>query len=81
MTDTSKKTVEQKICNPIIDYVADGRGISGAGYAEIIEMARTLVKERDVMSNALAFIASRGEDLSKDAIETIARQALKNIGE
>ena len=45
MADTSKKTVEQKICNPIIDYVADGRSISGAGYGEIIDMARTLVKE------------------------------------
>lgn len=80
MTDTSKKTVEQKICNPIIDCVADGCSISGSGYGDIIDIARTLVKERDVMSNALAFIASRGEDLSKDAIETIARQALKNIG-
>ena len=80
MTDTSKKTVEQKICNPIIDYVADGRGISGSQYGEMIDMVRTLVKERDNMSTALAFIASRGEDLSKEAIETIARQALENIG-
>lgn len=73
MTDTSKKTVEQEVCNPISKTMHNAPAM--------LAVVRTLVKERDVMANALAFIASRGEDLSKDAIETIARQALKNIGE
>jgi hypothetical protein len=77
MTDTSKKTVEQKICNPIINYVADGRGISGSGYGEIIDIARELVRQRDAMSTALAFLASRGSELSGDQIETMARNALQ----
>ena len=38
----------------------------------------TLVKERDAMSSGLAFLASRAGDLSKDAIEYIAKQALEN---
>jgi len=81
MTDTSKKTVNRDLCDPVINYGQHGRKMDQATLTNIIIIARTLVKERDVMSNALAFIASRGEDLSKDAIETIARQALKNIGE
>ena len=72
MTDTSKKAVEQEVCGPLIKYL---------GRHEAARIARTLVKERDNMSTALAFIANRGEDISKEAIETIARNALKNRGE
>ena len=73
MTDTSKKTVEQEVCGPISQTMHNAPAM--------LAVVRTLVKERDVMANALAFIASRGGDISSDAVETIARQALKNIGE
>ncbi len=79
MTDTSRKTVERDVCGPIISYVDTASVISEKKLSVILDTVRTLVKERDAMSSALSFLASRADDLSKDAIETLARQALRNI--
>lgn len=78
MTDTSKRAVEQKICLPIIALQSDRANISDTSAEQVVKMIRAIVQERDTMSTALAFLASRAEDLSKDAIERIARQALDN---
>jgi len=72
MTDTSKKTVEQKICAPLANYTVNRR--------EIIDITRELVRQRDAMSTALAFLASRGSELTGGQIETIARNALQKDG-
>lgn len=49
MTDTSKENVERVICQPIIDHVSDGRTIWDEGYAQMIDLARAVVKERDAL--------------------------------
>jgi phage-related minor tail protein len=81
MTDTSRKAVERDVCGPIISYVDSGSMMSEKTLSGILDTVRTLVKERDAMSSTLAFLASRAGDLSSDTIETLARQALRNIGE
>lgn len=79
MTDTSKKTVERDVCGPITAYLDDHSSMMNAETLSVaLNTVRTLVKERDAMSSALAFLASRAGDLSKDAIETLSRQALRN---
>ena len=79
MTDTSKKTVEQEVCGPIMYCTDAGATMSEKKLDGILDIVRTLVRERDSMSAALAFLASRADDLSKDTIETLARQALRNV--
>lgn len=76
MTDTSRRNVMQTVCTPIAAVAAGHVKISEANAKEMIEIITALVTERDAMSTGLAFIASKGVDLSGDAIETIARQAL-----
>ncbi len=78
MTDTSRKTVENKVCRPIEAVARCEITISKKDAAEMVGIILTLVKERDAMSSGLAFLASRAGDLSKDAIEYIAKQALEN---
>ena len=42
MTDISKEAVEREICTPIINYVADGRGMSEDTLAGIIDKSRAM---------------------------------------
>ena len=65
MTDTSKRVVE--------GFISGHQDLP----ASIKEVLRALVSERDSMSGALSFIASKGEDVGMDQVERIARQAME----
>ena len=43
--DTTKEGVEREVCNPIIAYVSDGRGMPEWRLAKIIDVSRALVAE------------------------------------
>ena len=43
--DITKEGVEREVCNPIIAYVADGRGMPEWRLAKIIDVSRALVAE------------------------------------
>tara|TARA_R110000744_G_C18928995_1_gene512881 strand:+ start:297 stop:536 length:240 start_codon:yes stop_codon:yes gene_type:complete len=43
--DITKEGVEREVCNPIIAYVADGRGMPEWRLVKIIDVSRALVAE------------------------------------
>ena len=63
MIDTSKRSVEGLLAGSLFT-------------ANISDVVRALVAERDAMSNALSFIASKGEDVGIEQVERIAREAM-----
>ena len=65
MTDTSKRVVE--------GFISAHQGWP----TSIKEVLRALVAERDSMSGALSFIASKGDDVGIEQVERIARQAME----
>ena len=62
MSNITKETIEQTICNPIIDCVTEGHGLSGSTLGCIIDTVRALVQERDQL---LADIASNTKESSE----------------
>lgn len=77
MIDTSKQAVERDVCQPIINYVHDGRGMSEGTLSGIIDIARTLRVERDKLSQAVAWIARNGPNACPETVATIARKAME----
>jgi hypothetical protein len=59
VSNITKETIEQTICNPIIDHASEGYSMSGSTLGGIIDTVRELVKERDQL---LADIASNTKE-------------------
>ena len=54
MSNITRETIEATICNPVIDCVSYGHGLSGSTLGCIIDTVRALVAERDQLLIELA---------------------------
>ncbi len=68
-TDTSAEAVERVICNPIIAMVNTGRSPSLDGCGAIIDVARSLVADRDALAAELDAANARRNALSKTILK------------